>query len=890
VPQRLAEIEQTQNGAHFVLADLHVHSSGASRDVRDSSMSPEAIIDAAVKKGIRVLSITDHNTARNLERARDYAARYLGQLLFIPGVEISTAHGHVLAYFADVEQVEHLLTLVGIVDRTKTEDGHTSKSLSDVISEIGQRGGVAIAAHIDREKAGFEMRSGYSTWKRDIVSNPSLFGFEFDDPSHLSWYTDDDSGGNSAERRKLIEVRKHQTYRTGLAAVQNSDSHRLVDFEGADDLTYIKLDSLDWSAFRTAFQDPGARIRSLRQVPVSYPHLIAIEIDGGYLDQTCLHFSSNLNVLFGGRGTGKSTVIQAIGYALGISADLAKRDDCPNRVTLYARDGAGLTYRYDRYRGERAKAKRLSENSIHDAPLNSVSVEYYSQNTLAKVSQNLTESGDLLQQFLDEHLQIGELRSREHSLLAALRENSARILPLEASARTLPTLQQQVLQFDKQLKAAEEGKLREIAAFQAALGNEQQFILSIRSDVDRIGNKLSLSLLRVDYDRLVDGAGDLLNTRSSRALHAAIREAVSGYNEAVKATEVSLRDAQLRLRQAIDSAAAAVKPSHDLLAKRIAARVGDLQRAGLKGNVSDLQSKVRKRAQLASQIADIQSHTAELAELKERRGALLDELRTVRGAVELRRRKQVAPINRNLGRTIREFIVIFHYDDTSGDYAEYWTYLLDALHGLYMHDEIAERFARSTTPDELLAATQHDSATSLVQLLKNSNVDEKWAVPMRERLSAVELRHKLETVWKPPMIAIKLLTRTEPQRTMNVSQLSDGQRHTILLTVAMLSESYVPLVIDQPEDDLDNAFISSTVVSVLREVKQRRQVIAVTHNANIAVLGDSELLFPMERRGTTATCVDQGSIDRLETREQVQKVLEGGRAAFVRRAELYNIR
>jgi ABC-type cobalamin/Fe3+-siderophores transport system ATPase subunit len=125
---------------------------------------------------------------------------------------------------------------------------------------------------------------------------------------------------------------------------------------------------------------------------------------------------------------------------------------------------------------------------------------------------------------------------------------------------------------------------------------------------------------------------------------------------------------------------------------------------------------------------------------------------------------------------------------------------------------------------------------------------------------------------------------------MNVSQLSDGQRHTILLTVAMLSESYVPLVIDQPEDDLDNAFISSTVVSVLREVKQRRQVIAVTHNANIAVLGDSELLFPMERRGTTATCVDQGSIDRLETREQVQKVLEGGRAAFVRRAELYNIR
>jgi predicted ATPase len=61
-------------------------------------------------------------------------------------------------------------------------------------------------------------------------------------------------------------------------------------------------------------------------------------------------------------------------------------------------------------------------------------------------------------------------------------------------------------------------------------------------------------------------------------------------------------------------------------------------------------------------------------------------------------------------------------------------------------------------------------------------------------------------------------------------------KHTILLTIALLAESHEPLIIDQPEDDLDNAFIFSSVVRTLRYIKERRQVFIVTHNANIAVL------------------------------------------------------
>jgi ABC-type Mn2+/Zn2+ transport system ATPase subunit len=78
---------------------------------------------------------------------------------------------------------------------------------------------------------------------------------------------------------------------------------------------------------------------------------------------------------------------------------------------------------------------------------------------------------------------------------------------------------------------------------------------------------------------------------------------------------------------------------------------------------------------------------------------------------------------------------------------------------------------------------------------------------------------------------ITVKTKSTPTRDIPVGQLSDGQRHTILLTIALLANTNVPLIIDQPEDDLDNEFIFSSIVTTLRAVKERRQVILVTHNA-----------------------------------------------------------
>lgn len=120
-----------------------------------------------------------------------------------------------------------------------------------------------------------------------------------------------------------------------------------------------------------------------------------------------------------------------------------------------------------------------------------------------------------------------------------------------------------------------------------------------------------------------------------------------------------------------------------------------------------------------------------------------------------------------------------------------------------------------------------------------------------------------------------------------LDDLSVGERCSAILSIALLDRSK-PLVIDQPEDDLDHEFITNSVVRSLTSVKQGRQIIAATHNPNIPVLGDAEMVFKVSRRAGEDRCtVDaQGGLERPNVTAQVQ-MLEGGPETFKRRGDRY---
>jgi hypothetical protein len=217
-----------------------------------------------------------------------------------------------------------------------------------------------------------------------------------------------------------------------------------------------------------------------------------------------------------------------------------------------------------------------------------------------------------------------------------------------------------------------------------------------------------------------------------------------------------------------------------------------------------------------------------------------------------RNKKQVGKNGPAIAADIRDYTIFVKYDDC-GITAEFVTFMREKMHGTYLQDNLIEALCSNIAPSELADLIRDQDAPNIAVI---GNISVEWANKIVDKLCYFRTLFELQSL---------------------------GQRHTILLTIAILPDSNIPLVIDQPEDDLDNAFIFASIVTTLRQIKEKRQVISVTHNANIAVLGDS-----MHRENDCGKAKDRGSIDAGATKACVICILEGGKDAFMRRKEMYN--
>lgn len=153
------------------------------------------------------------------------------------------------------------------------------------------------------------------------------------------------------------------------------------------------------------------------------------------------------------------------------------------------------------------------------------------------------------------------------------------------------------------------------------------------------------------------------------------------------------------------------------------------------------------------------------------------------------------------------------------------------------------------------------------------------------RMEELDLGHTTD-------IQLNVAAEGQPPAWQSLGRLSTGQKATAVLLLLLL-ESDAPLVVDQPEDDLDNRFITEGVVPKMREEKRRRQFIFATHNANIPVLGDAELIMGLMSYSDAdegkAKILSQhiGSIDARPVRELVEEILEGDKEAFQMRRLKY---
>jgi len=123
-----------------------------------------------------------------------------------------------------------------------------------------------------------------------------------------------------------------------------------------------------------------------------------------------------------------------------------------------------------------------------------------------------------------------------------------------------------------------------------------------------------------------------------------------------------------------------------------------------------------------------------------------------------------------------------------------------------------------------------------------------------------------------------------------LDRLSVGQKGTVYLCLKLATQPFTqPLIFDQPEDDLDNEFIIEELVDIFRGIKQFRQVILVSHNANLVVNADADQVI-VAQNVSGVLHYESGSLEDPATNRAVRRILEGGDAAFLKRELRYNLK
>jgi hypothetical protein len=369
------EVLAQPSGARFHRADLHIHSFGASHDVRDATMTPEGIVSTAIREGLRLIAITDHNEIGNVEAT--VAAAEGMDLLVVPGVELSTSQGHLLCYLPTVHALARFHGQISVVD-SGLPSSRCQQSLLECLNLLAGLGGFGILAHVDAA-AGFDQEMpGGSEHKVDVLCHPALLGIELKHASSAIAYAPGDPDPNRVRMGQERIRRLGLGSKQNLARVLNSDAHTLDalgrNAEQVRKVTRYKMDAPSFAALRVALQDADARVRIEDQVPQTVPLVLGVSLKGGFLRGQVIHFSANLNCIIGGRGTGKSTAFETI-RSLSHRPSGSKVVDSeawPDDLYLYWQDEAGQKHSLYRAKDDDIQ-KWMMESSVHAASISIVS-------------------------------------------------------------------------------------------------------------------------------------------------------------------------------------------------------------------------------------------------------------------------------------------------------------------------------------------------------------------------------------------------------------------------------------------------------------------------------------------------------------------------------------
>ena len=854
---------------------------------RDEADYAQALADKAAELGVTVLAVTDHNHVGGVGAIRA-AAR--GGITVFPGFELASSEGvHVLCLYAPEtaeEELERFLGEFGI--RATTRSSTPCKdSFSEVLARVCDQGGIPIAAHATNDSGLLRVLRGrprINAWRDENLHAIQIPGSVADLPHEYR---------SIVENRNADHARRYAP-EAGLAlAVVNARDIKSPDDLGSPAATcWIKMSEVGIEGLRQAFLDPGSRIRLNNEpAPETHSELIAMAWQGGFLDGAAIRFNPNLNVLVGGRGAGKSTVVESLRYVLGLEPlGEEARSGHDGIVKRVLRNGTkvSLLVRGHRPSPRKYRIERTIPNPpvVREARTDEVlhlqaadvfpGVEVYGQHEISDLARSPEKLTRLLGRFVGS---ADSVVDRKRELRRELERSRGRILGARKELGQIEERLAALAGLEETLKRYQEAGLEQDLKEQSLLVREERVLGTIperlqpfRTSLEELRQELPIDRVFLSSRALEDLPGKEILAGADRVLE----QLNADLEEVVQALDAALAKADQGIgtvHERFDARRAEVQAAYEKKLRELQkSRIDGEEFIRLRRRIEELRPLKERQAALERAETEYRNHRRNLlAEWEDTKG---DEFRALERAAKR--------VTRELKERVRVRV------EFGGNRESLFQLLRSAIGGRLSEAIATLRQAGGLAPGALVQACRQGADS----LASEFGISGAQAERLAQASDAALMQ--IEELDLPSTTEIELNTASpdEPENWQALGHLSTGQKATAVLLLLLL-ESDAPLIVDQPEDDLDNRFITEGVVPRMRDEKRRRQFVFSTHNANIPVLGDAELIVGLSPSGDAEegnakiSPEHVGSIDARPVRKLVEELLEGGEDAFERRRRKY---
>ncbi|SDS95396.1 Histidinol phosphatase [Pseudomonas asplenii] len=908
-------------GARWWKFDFHTHTP-ASMDYAKSqphlkeNMTPRDWLLPYIENGIECVAITDHNSGDWVDRLKEAAEelRAEGFSIFIfPGVEITAnSNIHILAIFDPSKDTQFVNGVVGATHYRGTRgdsDAVAEDSAEAIVEEIIKSGGVAIPAHIDMAAGMCQINSSHTI--SQLCSKSSAVEIIF-------------PNGKPPETHRAA-LGPYKSLNFNLPEVIGSDSHA-PDTVGRA-FTWVKMSSPTIDGLRLALIDGESSIKRSDNCtgdPNATSESLILSLcvtDAKYCGRGkkfFVEFNPWLNSVIGGRGSGKSSLLEFLRLATGRGNDLIslpKGNEIKNNFERFVKkslsrddDGVmqdstllevevmkqGARYKLSwRYGSEIVEIDKLVDGEwiAEEGDASSrFPIKVFSQKQIFDFAKNpnallrLIDSSEQVNhlawkmeyeeetnKFLRLNVQKREFQAKitnRAALVGQLSDVNQKIDVIEKSGHTQIlsnfqkfTVQQSVLkEHFNNLEGGWAGALQIVEDLQFDDFNLQGFSEEEEDELEVLKEFHALS-----SDLELSKQNALACVRDAESKIGALKDWLVGSAYQAKQNDVKSKYGEL-VQSLTEKGVSNPGIYHELIK----------QRDALKASIDALDLLKSKVDELHAESLSAYARMIELRkELTRRRNGFIKEHIEGNNSIELK----VEPLADDVDLDYEFRSLISRHDGAfAGDIfdSERETGILNALNKSVL----------------AIARTDDDSALNLrmdaVHKFKVDFVRFKEGAVLGVQLGRrfidfvgllrPEVMNQIVAWFPGDKLVVKY---NDGKRMKDISQGSAGQKAATVLSF-LLSYGDEPLVLDQPEDDLDNGLITSLIVSKLQKNKAERQVIVVTHNPNIVVNADSEYVIALQDRGQIELTAS-GSLQDLDVRRQVCEIMEGGEAALLQR-------